>query len=227
MLSYVLGSHNFELVLLDHGLYRTLNDTFRLEYAHLWDAIIRSDEPEIEEYSYRLFTHNERVTKDGVDHHRLFASMLTGRSWEVISSGGVATQRTDEEMGMISSKVSQGRFMVAIADILAKLPTELLMVLKTNDLLRAVDESLGVGKTSQEHMVRMVSTMGWYCAWAIWDHSAQSYSTFRWFRPAYYADFLHFMKAGVRLWGLKAVIVFQGWKYWFFSSSSIQSGHSV
>ncbi|KAJ3178340.1 putative aarF domain-containing protein kinase 1 [Geranomyces variabilis] len=194
--AFLSNPHNFQIVLLDHGLYRQLKPSFRLDYAHLWSAILAGDEAGIVDYSYRLFTANPdideggepkttatatttatAITRDGIDYHRLFASMLTGRSWDVISdrSGqGLAQVRTEHEMGVIQQKAATGRFFVAIADILAKLPRELLLLLKTNDLLRAVDESLGVSSgASRLHMLATVATMGWYCAKAIKDETVQ------------------------------------------------------
>ena len=103
--------------------------------------------------------------------------MITGRSWEVIASGssmsgqGLASQRDSIEQNVIHTKVGQARFLLAVSDILAKLPGELLLLLKTNDLLRGLDESL-VGKSkSNNHLLRMVSCMGRYCNQAIWNQS--------------------------------------------------------
>ncbi|KAJ3089989.1 hypothetical protein HK102_004976 [Quaeritorhiza haematococci] len=206
--------HNFELVLLDHGLYRNLPDDLRLDYAHLWAALIAGDEPGIERYSYRLFTYDDRVknkrTADGIDYHRLFASMLTGRAWSTIAgdssedgesgrndsrsgrSRGLASVRTDQETKTIINKAGSGAFFLAVSEVLAALPREVLLLLKTNDLLRSVDNTLGVGtsptasslspssqpavaeeedivKAKQRtlHLIRMVTLMGWYCTQAI------------------------------------------------------------
>ncbi|KAJ3206987.1 hypothetical protein HDU67_007819 [Dinochytrium kinnereticum] len=174
--------HNFEIVLLDHGLYRQLTDSLRLDYAHLWDSLIRGDEDGILKYSHRIFTRpTSSVPKDGIDHHRLFASMLTGRSWALISSskglGGasaLATARTSKEMEEVHEKARTGNFFMAISEVLAKLPREVLLLLKTNDLLRAVDDDLGVtksnsGVSTMTGMIRRVALMGWYCAVVIRD----------------------------------------------------------
>jgi aarF domain-containing kinase len=40
-----------QLVLLDHGLYRRIDDDFRLEYAALWRALVFADVPGIERSS--------------------------------------------------------------------------------------------------------------------------------------------------------------------------------
>lgn len=39
----------WQLVLLDHGLYRQLDDSFRLEYAGLWHSLVFAGKP----WSYR------------------------------------------------------------------------------------------------------------------------------------------------------------------------------
>jgi aarF domain-containing kinase len=205
LLSYFLPRRpNFELVLLDHGLYRTLTNSFRLDYAHLWDALIRSDEKEIEEYTYKLFLQSERVSKGGVDHHRLFASMLTGRSWEAISSeSGLASARTSAELNLITTKASQGNFLIAISEVLAKLPSELLLLLKTNDLLRAVDESLVRDHgNSADHMLRVLGTMGWYCNLAIWQESTEGMILFRWLQSKYWCSLFRFWFVSARLLAL-------------------------
>ncbi|TPX62339.1 hypothetical protein PhCBS80983_g00540 [Powellomyces hirtus] len=212
--------YNFEIVLLDHGLYRQLTDEFRLDYAHLWAAILSGNEAGILKYSYNLFTSGQphdgtSTSKNGIDYHRLFASMLTGRSWDVISDSqqGIAQARTTHEFNVIKEKAGSGRFFYAIADILAKLPRELLLLLKTNDLLRAVDESLGVsGGDSMFHMLRTVATMGWYCALAIKretirqlvrDQTERGSIRPVWTLGAYWGSVIEFWRVGVRVWAVK------------------------
>ncbi|KAJ3118211.1 hypothetical protein HDU96_003251 [Phlyctochytrium bullatum] len=192
-------SHNFEIVLLDHGLYRNLTDSLRLDYAHLWDSLIRGDEPGILKYSHKIFTRpTSTEPKNGIDHHRLFASMVTGRSWALISSSkgqatasALASSRSDVELKEVHEKAQTGSFFQAIAEVLAKLPRELLLLLKTNDLLRAVDDSLGVtspdsGVSAMAGMMRRIGLMGWHCAVVIrdltlGDVAAQS----SWARPSF------------------------------------------
>ncbi|TPX31804.1 hypothetical protein SmJEL517_g04969 [Synchytrium microbalum] len=194
-----INPYNFELVLLDHGLYRTLERSFRLAYARLWDALIRSDERGIADASHELFMSDLRLRgrQDGIDRHRLFASMLTGRSWEALSSeGGMSKLRTADEMGVIRSKAVQGPFFTAIAEILAQVPRELLLLLKTADLLRSVDESLGLAGKDQDHMVRMVAVMGTYTSRALYEDEMASLSLTRTFVSPLYFDF--------RFWGIWA-----------------------
>src|SRR6266516_2874181 len=42
---------NFDIVLLDHGLYRQLPEDLRVNYAHLWLSIISNEIPSMKRYS--------------------------------------------------------------------------------------------------------------------------------------------------------------------------------
>lgn len=150
--------------MLDHGLYRSLTRDFRQDYSRLWLSIIKQNEVEIEKYSFNLFHYDDTIkskSRPGIEYHRLFASMLTGRSWEVIEGNGLQFDRSDAEMDLIRRKASGGDFMVAISEVLAAVPRELVLLLKTNDLLRAVDHSLQL--ESSRHLIETVRLMAKYC----------------------------------------------------------------
>lgn len=146
---------NFDVVLLDHGLYRTLTDQLRNDYAHLWTSLIRGDEEGIRTYSLRVGCRSES--------HRLFASLLTGREWSTISSADLSSDRTSTEVSRVSGRAKG--FIVRIYDILETLPRIVLLLLKTSDLLRALDETLR--KSHDKYMT--YALMGKFCAEAVWD----------------------------------------------------------
>lgn len=191
-------------MLLDHGLYKTLDQSFISDYAHLWDSIIRADETGIEKYSYSLFKNSNRVVKNGIDHHRLFASMLTGRTWEAISSTSLATESTEYERNIIRRKAGEENFFVAIASILAKCPGELLLLLKTNDLLRSIDKSMEITESKQEQLLRSISTMGWFCERVIWKEAENSINGIKIFQASYWKHKFHFWIVGIRLFLLNS-----------------------
>jgi aarF domain-containing kinase len=64
---------DFDVVLLDNGLYREYDSDFRDNYARLWLAILRADEEKIKKYAMLI---------GGVSSYKMFTSMLTTRSWE-------------------------------------------------------------------------------------------------------------------------------------------------
>ncbi|ORY83060.1 ABC1 family protein-like protein [Protomyces lactucae-debilis] len=126
--------HNFEIVLLDHGLYREIPLALRRDYARLWLAIIKGDEEAMRLYCYKV-----AGVKD--DQFPLFASAITGRDYTALQKGISQVPRSDDELKRINSAVGQG-LLQQLVDMLAHVPRILLLLLKTNDLTRALDESL-------------------------------------------------------------------------------------
>ena len=72
------GSKNqAEVILLDHGFYKELDDETRLSYSKLWRGIITNNEKEIFEGAKLL---------GAGDQYKILSAMITSRSWEDISS---------------------------------------------------------------------------------------------------------------------------------------------
>ena len=132
-------SGKWQLVLLDHGLYRRLNDEFRIEYSKLWKSLILGDIQGITESATKM---------NAEDSVPLFAGMLTQRQWKDVTKWEKGTKRlgykrTEREKEEIQEFV--GQHAQEIGSLLSKLPRELLLLLKTNDCLRSVDQELGAG----------------------------------------------------------------------------------
>lgn len=149
-------------MLLDHGVYRSLPDQMRLDYAHLWTALIQGDEDNIKKYCARV----------GGSDHRLFASLLTGREWHTITAAQLFTARTEEEINRVASK-SGLSFFKRITDILSTLPRVMLLLLKTGDLLRNIDEALREASSPQQQGLMTYVIMGRFCAKAVWLNARQ------------------------------------------------------
>ncbi|KAI7854114.1 ABC1 family-domain-containing protein [Circinella umbellata] len=154
------SGRNFDIVLLDHGVYRTLSNDLRVNYAHLWTSLIEGDEDGIQRYCALV----------GGSDHRLFASMLTGREWHTIHSASLSSSRTASEKDRVANKPTM-HFFRRIADILSSLPRVMLLLLKTGDLLRNVDELLR--NASKPEQYRTYAIMGQFCAKAVWVETKQ------------------------------------------------------
>eukprot|EP00158_Paraphelidium_tribonemae_P003643 Partr_v1_DN26272_c0_g1_i3_m48244 putative AarF domain containing kinase len=128
------NGRNYDIVLLDHGLYRELDEQFRRDYSNLWLSIVRGREADIKKYSENL---------GGGDAYRLFTCILTSRSWEAVSTD-LLSARTSSEKEHVKRNAS--RYMNGIIHLLSKIPRPLLLVLKTNDLMRHVESVLGGGE---------------------------------------------------------------------------------
>ncbi|KAG2440507.1 hypothetical protein HYH02_010385 [Chlamydomonas schloesseri] len=124
-----------QLVLLDHGLYKAISDSFRLEYAALWRALIFADADGIRRHAAAM---------NAGDAYDIFAAMLTQRPWEQIleqRSDHLHVERSAETRQMAADYMAKyGR---EISGLLQRMPRPLLLLLKTNDCLRSVDYALG------------------------------------------------------------------------------------
>lgn len=128
-----------QLVLVDHGLYRSLDTDFRRRYAALWKSLMLADLAGIKEACRSL----------GVEHaYTLFAAMLTARPFdEMIERSKKGSLRHTSKAG---SKADQAlirgyaqKFIHDIFDMLSTIPRQMLLLLKMNDCLRHIDYSLG------------------------------------------------------------------------------------
>jgi len=125
-----------QVVLLDHGLYRELNDDFRRDYVRLWRALVTSNESEIK---YRC----ERMNAGTI--YTLLAAMLTMKPWDDIVSDDMSRLKakgTRGESEMLKSYAK--KYFKQIVGLLGSVPSEMLLLLKTNDCLRNLDRILGV-----------------------------------------------------------------------------------
>eukprot|EP00257_Ricinus_communis_P023520 XP_015583524.1 putative ABC1 protein At2g40090 [Ricinus communis] len=131
----ILGKRKPQLILLDHGLYKELDFTTRFNYAALWKALVFADAHSIKENSVKLGA--------GEDLYALFAGILTMRPWNRVVDSAVdhlVIQGNDNERSELQMYASQ--YFPQISELLRRLPRVILLMLKTNDCLRAVNNSL-------------------------------------------------------------------------------------
>jgi aarF domain-containing kinase len=79
-----------QLVLLDHGLYRTLKSEFQNNYANLWRALVLRNSSDVERYARAL---------GAGENYKAFAFILTWRpfsSTRVGMSGGMTVEDMNE-----------------------------------------------------------------------------------------------------------------------------------
>lgn len=105
---------------------------FRYEYSKLWMSILDFDRKAMKEHSINLGIKG--------DFYGLFACMVTGRPWESLMSGVSRTQQTKEEKEKLQSNTQL--VLPHISDILDQVDRQMLLVLKTNDLIRGIESTL-------------------------------------------------------------------------------------
>ncbi|KAJ8609042.1 hypothetical protein CTAYLR_008712 [Chrysophaeum taylorii] len=127
----VLVRDDDAIVLLDHGLYRHLDDDFRLTYARLWRALVLADVKAIELHARRL----------GVgDAYPLFAAMLTRKTWDQVANPDAALDMTPTNDALL--QVYAQRYVKQITHVLDAAPRQLLLLLKMSDCLRRLDSAM-------------------------------------------------------------------------------------
>ncbi|XP_020799500.1 uncharacterized aarF domain-containing protein kinase 1 [Drosophila serrata] len=124
--------NTLEIVLLDHGLYANLTDKFRYDYSNLWLSILNVDRK-----AMRL--HSEQLGIKG-DLYGLFACMVTGRPWETVMQGLTKVKYSKEEKNTLQNNTSL--VLPHISDVLEQVDRQMLLILKTNDLIRGIESTL-------------------------------------------------------------------------------------
>ena len=151
------------MVLVDHGLYKNLDNDFRIKYAELWKSLMMADL-----HGIKSACHGLGVKK----MYPLFAAMLTARPYDEIierSKTGALSMKSNRS----STKESQAdhavirgyakQFLGEIFALLGILPPQMLLLLKMNDCLRHIDMAL-------ESPTNTLVIAGKYASKAVYQH---------------------------------------------------------
>ncbi|KAF2581771.1 hypothetical protein F2Q68_00001727 [Brassica cretica] len=142
----IYGKQKPQLVLLDHGLYKELDFNTRFNYASLWKALVFSDANAIKKHSAKLGA--------GDDLYVLFAGILTMRPWKQVintSADHLVIKGTTEDRSELQMYASQ--YFPQISELLRRLPRVILLMLKTNDCLRSVNNELVKGSSLESFLI--------------------------------------------------------------------------
>ncbi|KAJ3190568.1 hypothetical protein HK101_008590, partial [Irineochytrium annulatum] len=121
------------LVILDHGLYRTLDDKFRVLYSNLWKAILLNDMALLKEVAEAL----------GVGQYfSHFPLILTGRP--IGSRTPLGGEINDEERKKIRSNFKSLTFS-DLMGFLENLPRDMLFAFRVANLVRGIHRELYLG----------------------------------------------------------------------------------
>lgn len=151
---------NFDVILYDHGLYRDIPQSLRRSYAKLWLAVIDADEPRMRKYA-------KEVAGVSDEQFPLFASAITGRDYTVLTKS-IAIARSDEEKRHINDALGDG-MLQQLVQLLAHVPRIILLILKTNDLTRSLDENLH----TRQGPVRTFLILARYCSRTVFEEQLE------------------------------------------------------
>ena len=165
-----------QVVLLDHGLYRDLDDAFRLAYCRLWKALVLRDLDAIRRECNQLGA-------QGMPE--LFAAIVSARTWDQIALHQGATRLHVVDMDAHKALVRDNARAYAdeISAILSACPRDLLLILKCNDCLRTITGALGSSEETWPRIARAAvrgmhhpAGSGSWAAWAAMAWDEQSFA---------------------------------------------------
>ncbi|KAK6636872.1 hypothetical protein RUM43_010536 [Polyplax serrata] len=134
--------NKLDIVLLDHGLYASLSEEFRWNYSKFWLSILNRDMAGMRENSKKL----------GIDDlYLVFICMVTGRTLDAVTGGINKVKYSDAEKEQFVNSVPI--LLSKIGEILQTVNREMLLILKTNDLLRGIEHSLSVHKRQPSFLI--------------------------------------------------------------------------
>mmetsp|Transcript_2372 Transcript_2372/g.3389 ORF Transcript_2372/g.3389 Transcript_2372/m.3389 type:complete len:678 (-) Transcript_2372:1160-3193(-) len=127
------------LVLLDHGLYKQIDDSFRMNYAKLWNALLVANIDDIKKSCSTL----------GIDEmYPLLSAMLMSRPFDEVverskTNSFTAKIKIDAKSDAAMIRGYAQQYIGEIIKLLDKVPRQMLLLFKMNDCLRHIDHTLG------------------------------------------------------------------------------------
>ncbi|KZV22309.1 hypothetical protein F511_34053 [Dorcoceras hygrometricum] len=125
------GPNGFSLVILDHGIYKSLAEEFRQNYCKLWEALILMDSQAIlqlgEAFGVGKFS-------------KYFPVIFTGRT--IDSKSTLGSQMPREEREHLKEELKSLK-MEDISSFMESLPPQFLAIMRTDGLLRSLVSKLG------------------------------------------------------------------------------------
>uniref|UniRef100_L2FSQ2 Ubiquinone biosynthesis n=1 Tax=Colletotrichum fructicola (strain Nara gc5) TaxID=1213859 RepID=L2FSQ2_COLFN len=154
------GGHNFDIIL--SGLYRDIPRDLQRSYAKMWLAVIDGDMKRMRKYAKEVANIND-------EQFPLFASAITGRDWSVLNSeGSVLQTRTADEKKEMGDALQEG-LLADLVQLLGQVPRIILLILKTNDLTRSLDENLH----TRQGPIRSFMILARYCTRTVFEEQLE------------------------------------------------------
>ncbi|PSR83518.1 ABC1 family-domain-containing protein [Coniella lustricola] len=151
---------NFDVILYDHGLYRDIPTDIRRSYAKMWLAVIEGDMDKMKQ-------HTKDVAGITDEQFPLFASAITGRDFTIVQSS-IMKPKSEDEKKTMGGALQEG-LLADLVQLLGQVPRVILLILKTNDLTRSLDESLH----TRQGPIRNFMILARYCARTVFNEQLE------------------------------------------------------
>lgn len=180
------NEHNFEIILYDHGLYRQIPLDMKINYSHFWLAILDNNVADMKYY----FTKVTGIKEER--KFRIFMSAITGRDVDTALNYDIKRARSKaEEIKIQSQFESNPQILEDLMELLHIMPKVVMMILKTNDLTRNLDENLNSPLGPERAFLIMAN----YCAKNVYDEQREINNTMydRWSVGMLFASFKNWL----------------------------------
>lgn len=134
----VIIMKNGRVALIDHGLYRSVPLDIRRAYGRLWYSLLSANEQEMALALRQVLNQKDPALQ--ISPHRLISCLITQRSWQSISAMTLHQRPDKAEIALVRSRANA--YIHHVLSLLSHLPPVVLMLLKTNDLLRNLQRIL-------------------------------------------------------------------------------------
>ncbi|KAG0367881.1 hypothetical protein BGZ54_003091 [Gamsiella multidivaricata] len=136
-------------VLLDHGLYRTMDDNFRYNYCLLWRALILNDHKLLHSASTTI-----GIPEQYIGFIPLIFIQRPANSGQKIGEGMTAEQKKELRSSMKNVTMAE------VFEFLEVLPRDMLLIFRTINLTRGIHQQLGGENVERFHINAMYATKG-------------------------------------------------------------------
>lgn len=201
------NGHNFEIVLYDHGLYRYIPLQMKRDYAHFWLAILDNDIPKMKMYAEKFSGIR------GDQKFKIFASAITGRDPDTALNYDIKKARSSTEIRNMQHQLhSEEGVLEDLMYILSSMPRIVLLILKTNDLTRNLDETLENPLGPERTFLILVN----YCARTVYEESLEQTSklyrrfSWQWCKSRVF-DWIQYQRRISSLYAYDILMYFRNW----------------
>ncbi|KAJ9122261.1 hypothetical protein QFC22_001681 [Naganishia vaughanmartiniae] len=169
--------YKFDVVLLDHGQYFDIPHDLRVNYARFWLSLIAGNSPEV---ALERRKYAKLVANISDDMYPILETAITGRAGLEDPDLGEAdgkrksllhlkNMNNDELDAIRTAMVEREGLIASIFSLLRNAPRRLVMILKLNDLQRALDLSLATTHGAS----RIFLIVARFCAFAVHEDDQQ------------------------------------------------------
>ncbi|KAF8952424.1 hypothetical protein BGZ52_006246 [Haplosporangium bisporale] len=143
-------------VLLDHGLYRNLDENFRYNYCQLWRALILNDQALLNQASANI-----GIPENYVEFIPLIFIQRPVNANQKIGEGMTNEQKTNLRSSLKNVTMAE------VFEFLEILPRDMLLIFRTVNLTRGIHQQLGGDNVERFHINALYSTRG------VWTETRQ------------------------------------------------------